>query len=238
VTHSLPASLCPSSALHYAVFNSAQGPGLRCQIQPQRYSCDPHAGQFVATGSDDMAVKLLSVELMTLHSDRNSDDSEAPSKPVLKTFYDHESAVHDLDFHPFLPHLISGSKDCTIKFYEYEKNGARRSFRFLQDTHSVNSVHFHPTGDYIVAGTEHHMIRIHDVNTFQCYTACIPEEHHTAAVNSVRFAPEASYFASGSLDGNVKIWVLLLLTTGLGQQPLREYIAEASRWPRSYFSGI
>ncbi|GKE86120.1 cleavage stimulation factor subunit 50, partial [Tanacetum coccineum] len=37
------------------------------------------------------------------------------------------------------------------------------------DTHNVRSVSFHPSGDFLLAVTDHHVPHLYDVNTFQCY---------------------------------------------------------------------
>lgn len=66
-------------------------------------------------------------------------DDFAPSRPVLRTFYDHSATVSDLDFHPTKSVLVSASKDCTIRFYEYKANG-KRAFTCIQDTHPVRTI--------------------------------------------------------------------------------------------------
>ena len=99
----------------------------------------------------------------------------------------------------------------------------------LQDTHNVYSAAFHPSGDYVVAGTEHHMVRklqsccwsvaedcvtslclaqahIYDVESLQCFTPSVSESHHVGGINQVRCAADGKQFATAGKDGTVKLW--------------------------------
>jgi len=145
---------------------------------------------------------------MKAYNQTKNESSEdfAPQRPVIRTFYDHAQPISDIDFHPGSPVLVSCSRDCTIKFYDYKKLAAKRAFRYLQDTHNVRSVAIHPCGDFVLAGTDHPMVRLYDVNTFQCYTGAMLQDHHTAPVNQARYTPDGTIFASCSKDGSVKLW--------------------------------
>eukprot|EP01089_Gocevia_fonbrunei_P017813 TRINITY_DN5895_c0_g1_i2.p1 TRINITY_DN5895_c0_g1~~TRINITY_DN5895_c0_g1_i2.p1 ORF type:complete len:400 (+),score=79.99 TRINITY_DN5895_c0_g1_i2:169-1368(+) len=176
--------------------------GCRCA----RFSPD---GKLVATGSIDTSIKLIDVDKMKNYNASKTESSSeeyAQARPVMRTFYDHALPVNDIDFHPHSPILISCSKDATIKFYDYSKPTVKKAFRYLQDTHPLRSVHFHPSGDYIAAASDHHMIRIYDVNTFQAYTGADSTQNHVSAINQVRFAKEGNIFASCSKDGSIKLW--------------------------------
>ena len=64
-------------------------------------------------------------------------------------------AVVALDFHPTVSVLASGSKDCTVKFFDYSKPSAKRSYRAIQEVAGIRCLNFHPSGDYMLVGTEH-----------------------------------------------------------------------------------
>ncbi|KAN0031724.1 hypothetical protein ACTFIV_005590 [Dictyostelium citrinum] len=164
-------------------------------------------GKFVATGSSDTSIKLLDVNKMRNYNQTKNETTEdsAPSRPVIRTFYDHTMPINDLDFHPSAPILSSASKDGTIRFYDY-KSSLKRSFKYIQDTHGIRSINFHPCGDLILAGTDHQMIRLYNVNTFQSFTARKINEHHHGPINQVRFSLDGSIFASCSKDNTIKIW--------------------------------
>lgn len=62
-------------------------------------------------------------------------------------------AVLALDFHPTVSVLASGSRDCTVKFFDYSKPSVKRSYRVITDVVGINCLHFHPSGDFMLVGT-------------------------------------------------------------------------------------
>ncbi|XP_038687760.1 cleavage stimulation factor subunit 50 isoform X2 [Tripterygium wilfordii] len=167
-----------------------------------RFSPD---GRFVATGSADTSIKLF--EISKVKQMMLPDTKDAPVRPVIRTFYDHIQPINDLDFHPHNTILISGAKDHTIKFFDFSKATAKRAFRFLQDTHNVRSVNFHPSGDFLLAGTDHPIPHLYDVNTFQCYlSANVPDIGVNGAINQVRYSSTGSLYVTASKDGAVRLW--------------------------------
>eukprot|EP00771_Trimastix_marina_P002014 gnl/Trimastix_PCT/3123.p1 GENE.gnl/Trimastix_PCT/3123~~gnl/Trimastix_PCT/3123.p1 ORF type:complete len:490 (-),score=134.27 gnl/Trimastix_PCT/3123:250-1719(-) len=127
-------------------------------------------------------------------------------KPVLKTFYDHTEAIVDLAFHPNEPLLCSGSADRTIKLFPINKPSMKRAKCTINDTHEVRSLTFHPSGDYLVVGTEHPILRIYDVRTLSCYCCPNAPDHHQAPITHVRYSPTAAVYASADTDGVVHLW--------------------------------
>nr|CAG8435307.1 2069_t:CDS:10 [Entrophospora candida] len=99
-------------------------------------------------------------------------------RPVIRTLYDHLGPVNDLSFHP---------------------NGLVLA--------SLKSIAFHPSGDYILAGTDNESVRVYDVKKFQCFTASTsPSDIHKDGITKVRFSSNGSQFVTSSLDGSIKIW--------------------------------
>lgn len=58
--------------------------------------------------------------------------------------------------------------------------------QLTKDSHNVRSIHFHPSGDFLVAGTDQNVIKLYDVHTTQCYVGSRPNDHHVAPINQVR----------------------------------------------------
>ncbi|MBA0604514.1 hypothetical protein Godav_017169 [Gossypium davidsonii] len=167
-----------------------------------RFSPD---GKFVATGSADTSIKLF--EISKIKQMMLPDSKEGPVRPVIRTFYDHVQPINDLDFHPQSTVLISGAKDNTIKFFDFSKATAKRAFRVIQDTHNVRSVSFHPSGDFLLAGTDHPIAHLYDVNTFQCYlSANTPEIGVNGAINQVRYSSTGGMYVTASKDGAIRLW--------------------------------
>ncbi|KAJ4713229.1 cleavage stimulation factor subunit 50 [Melia azedarach] len=167
-----------------------------------RFSPD---GRFVATGSADTSIKLF--EVAKIKQMMLPDSRDGPVRPVIRTFYDHIQPINDLDFHPQNTVLISGGKDHTIKFFDFSKATAKRAFRVIQDTHNVRSISFHPSGDFLLAGTDHQIAHLYDVNTFQCYlSANVPEIGVNGAINQVRYSSTGSMYVTASKDGAIRLW--------------------------------
>ncbi|KAH9383837.1 hypothetical protein HPB48_025607 [Haemaphysalis longicornis] len=51
--------------------------------------------------------------------------------PVIRTLYDHIEEVTCLEFHPREQVLASGSRDYTVKFFDYSKPSVKRAFKTI-----------------------------------------------------------------------------------------------------------
>ncbi len=60
----------------------------------------------------------------------------------------------------------------------------------VSDTHPVKSVSFHPSGDFVLAGTDHFMIRVYDVNTMQPYVSTQVDDQHLGGITQVRYSAD------------------------------------------------
>jgi cleavage stimulation factor subunit 1 len=86
------------------------------------------------------------------------------------------------------------------------KPSAKKSFRYFEDQVAVLSICFHPSGDFIIAGTQHPSPRIYDVHSLACFIPTTSSSSHEGWINCVRYAPDGDTFASAGSDGTVKIW--------------------------------
>lgn len=74
--------------------------------------------------------------------------------PVIRNLYDHSDAVLSLSFHPTVSVLASGGCDNSIKFFDYSKPSVKKAYRSIIEVASIRCLAYHPSGDYILAGTE------------------------------------------------------------------------------------
>jgi len=166
-------------------------------------------GNLVATGSVDASIKILDVDRMLAKSDPDSVEIHPDSvmgHPVIRTLYDHLEEISCLEFHPREQILISGSRDTNIKLFDYSKTTAKKAFKTHTDAEPITSMSIHPTGDYLLAGTEGPALRVIDLATCCCFVAPRVSDHHTKGITSVRYAADGRMYCSSGKDGDIKIW--------------------------------
>ena len=83
-------------------------------------------------------------------SGSQTDSAAAVDHPVIRTLYDHLEEVTCLAFHPREQLLISGSKDYTVKVFDWSKSSAKKAIKTIQEVEWVRCLGLHPTGDWLV----------------------------------------------------------------------------------------
>lgn len=158
-----------------------------------------HDGDMIAYGCEDGRVKIWNKNVNNMfllegsHSDR-----------VWSVAFNHDGTK-----------IASGGKDRIIKIWDV---GTRKVIKDLTDDESVSlntdvlSVAFNNISNKIVSGSKNSKIKIWDLIIDTENVPPVPPvppivlSGHTARVNSVRFSPDGTLFASGSEDGTVKLW--------------------------------
>eukprot|EP00850_Spirogloea_muscicola_P005997 SM000028S10091 [mRNA] locus=s28:337465:340836:+ [translate_table: standard] len=172
----------------------------------------------------DTAMLLRGVQVEALRAQfAPTEEGSLVERPKIRVYLDHAQSaasadgclgpgsggasaaqqINDADFHPTTPILISAADDSTIKFFDFRYT-ARRAFRVIQDTHRVKSVAFHPCGEYVLAGTEHALLHLYDVNTFKCFLSAAVQPPHIGG--TVRYSQTGAAYASCHKDGAVRLW--------------------------------
>lgn len=126
--------------------------------------------------------------------------------PVIRTLYDHSEEVTYLEFHPTAPVLASASQDMTIKFYDYMRANAKRAHKTIQEASIIRCFTFHPSGNYMLVGCQQPTLRLYDVNTCQSYVSSNPLDQHAEPITMIDYNKTASFYVTGSKDGDIKIW--------------------------------
>ncbi|XP_035697742.1 cleavage stimulation factor subunit 1-like isoform X7 [Branchiostoma floridae] len=202
-------TISPEAALYETCYVTSH----KAQCRASAFTCD---GQLIATGSVDASIKVLDVDRMLAKSAQAPEQAaqETPQQnmenhPVIRTLYDHIEEVTCLDYHPQYPNvqlLASGSKDYTVKFFDFTKPSVKRATKSIQEADVVRCLSFHPSGDFILVGTQHPTLRLYDSNTLQCFVSCNPADQHKAAISAVKYSPNANLYVSCSKDGDIKVW--------------------------------
>ena len=203
-SHAQPAAVAshPSHPSHPA-FPAYLSPFMTTHKGPVRASAfhrdSVHTSQqLLATGSDDCTIKVFSVDALL-------GSGSAAGDPLIRTYYDHAEAVTSLNFHPTEPFLISTSTDRTIKFFQYSNATYRRAYTALHDAFAVRDAAVHPSGDWLIAATDHPVVRLYDLHTLQCFMAPEAAGQHADAVRSVAWSDDGALYVSASSDGHVKV---------------------------------
>jgi len=162
-------------------------------------------GSLCATGSTDASIKILDVERMLAKSNMDAKGGEH-GHPVIRTLYDHVDEVTCLKFHPKEAILASGSRDCSVKIFDYSKASAKKAMRTITDAEQISDIAFHPTGDYLLVGCEQPVIRVYDVSTGQCFVGQSFMSQHQDIITGVQWSADGKLYVSASADGNIKVW--------------------------------
>ncbi len=142
-------------------------------------------GQFIASSSHDKTVKLWN---------RNTGE-------LLQTFSGHQDAVLSVSFSPDGQFIASSSQDKTIKLWNPDGT--------LIDTlnghnNAVWIVGFSPDG-MMVSGSDDYQIKFWKQSD-SSYKLFQTLKHHQAPVNTISFSPDGQRMASGSSNGEIKLW--------------------------------
>jgi len=164
-------------------------------------------GSLFATGSEDSSIKILDVDKIVGRSKQDlAEGSSDVHHPVIRTLYDHVSDVTAVAFHPREQVIISGSRDLTMKIFDYSKTAVKRAMRTIYEVAPIHALSFHPSGEYILTATNHPTLRLYNVETQQCFVSPMPRDQHTGSIMDVHYSYDARMFVTASQDGDVKIW--------------------------------
>ncbi|KAN0107633.1 hypothetical protein V8E52_009952, partial [Russula decolorans] len=115
----------------------------------------------------------------------------------------HTGGVLSVAFSQDGKHIVSGSKDETIRVWDAD-TGDVVSGPFKGHTGSVFSVAFSQDGKHIVSGSFDRTIRVWDADTGDVVSGSFIG--HTGSVFSVAFSQDGKRIVSGSEDNTIRVW--------------------------------
>lgn len=151
--------------------------------------------------------------------------NEVTELAMVRRFSGHTQSVEVMRFHPSQPLLLTGGREGDLYLRQYAHPNSTDVWKF-HDNYPIRSAGFHPSGEYIVFGTDHQVLRMMNVRTEKVMTppgtyvsgggssagmgdgVRKPSDkalQHAAALTSVCFSPDGRTVASASLDG---AWIL------------------------------
>lgn len=173
---------------------------------PTRVACFTPDGKLCATGSVDASLKIMDVERMVHKSQQQQNNQHVENHPVIRTLYDHLDSITALSFHPVTTHLVSGSKDCTVKIFDFTKASVKKAIKSVDEGAAIRCMSFHQSGDYLLIANDHPVIRMYDYETLKCFVASNNLSQHKSSVLALCWNSDATMYASCSSDGSIKLW--------------------------------
>ncbi|AMD22944.1 HHR175Cp [Eremothecium sinecaudum] len=149
----------------------------------------PKSAHLFASGGNDNTVRLWD-----MYHDRG----------LLRDYCGHSKPIRDISFSPSGAQLASSSYDGSVKIWDTETGDVKH--RILP--HAIpNCISFHPiNGNELIVGLSNSEIKHYDLRTSGKNAVIQTYDHHTSAVNALKYFPDGSKFISSSDDKTVRIW--------------------------------
>lgn len=126
--------------------------------------------------------------------------------PLVLVMSNHEDSVLSLSFSADSGHIVSGSKDRTVRVWD-ATSGAQILPALVGHEGPVSSVLFSPDGTRIVSGSHDKTIRVWDATSGNGILP--PFKGHTLSIRAVAISSDGIRIASGSDDTSVRIWDMI-----------------------------
>jgi WD40 repeat protein len=126
---------------------------------------------------------------------------------ILQTFDSSvKGRVQAISFSPNGKFLVSGSSRGVIRLWNWQEKRLLISLKANDNVSFVESLAFSPDSQKLVVGESSGAIKIYDINDQGIYQAYDILASKWGGICSINFSSHREIFASGSSDGEVKIW--------------------------------
>jgi len=146
-----------------------------------KYSPD---GKTIATGSDDLTVKLW----------------DSQSGKLLHSLEGHKEKITKIEFSPDGKKIVSGSWDNTAKIWEVISG---KLLLTIKHKYWASDVHFSADGNRVLTASNDNIVRMWNATDGKLI---FETEGHKGGVNNVSFSPDGTTFLSASADMTAKVW--------------------------------
>eukprot|EP01061_Rhynchopus_euleeides_P012996 TRINITY_DN22808_c0_g1_i1.p1 TRINITY_DN22808_c0_g1~~TRINITY_DN22808_c0_g1_i1.p1 ORF type:complete len:473 (+),score=174.33 TRINITY_DN22808_c0_g1_i1:71-1420(+) len=175
------------------------------EVRSMTFSPD---GQYVVAGDAAGTMQLYLAERMMQPRGEAKTHNDSG---IARKYEGNGFSVEDITFHPESPLLVNGTRDGKINFYNYWKPRDKRPVTTLDGDYMIRSLAMHPTGHYLLAGTESPAVRLWDIERKRAFTPPMridtakPGELDGGMINAVDYSPDGRSFVTGSSDGSLTI---------------------------------
>eukprot|EP01059_Diplonema_ambulator_P008069 TRINITY_DN17595_c0_g1_i3.p1 TRINITY_DN17595_c0_g1~~TRINITY_DN17595_c0_g1_i3.p1 ORF type:complete len:253 (+),score=37.70 TRINITY_DN17595_c0_g1_i3:83-760(+) len=121
-------------------------------IRSAQFSQD---GQYLVAGDASGTTQLYLISKMLSYK---GEAKTASTTALARIFDENTHSVEDVQFSPRTPDIVTGSKDGTIRLFNYTQPRSKRSIAVFKDDHGVNAIAMHPSGFHILSGVDHPVV--------------------------------------------------------------------------------
>eukprot|EP00055_Hartaetosiga_balthica_P006617 m.21103 g.21103 ORF g.21103 m.21103 type:complete len:489 (+) comp5325_c0_seq2:103-1569(+) len=179
----------PSTAITYKEVNSVR---QSANCTAAAFSCD---GSIVAIGAADGLTRIYDMDKIV------SDHSQEVLCVIPSEAF---APVSSIAISPNVALVAVGFQSGELRVYSIS-TGSPRLETTQEDFYKMNSLDFHPSGQFLLVATSHTNVRMFHTKTWACYTATTSAPH-TAPLTQARYNHNATKYASSDLAGCIKLW--------------------------------
>ena len=161
-------------------------------------------GEYVVAGDAAGSMQFYQCETMINHRGEAKTHSDTA---IARKYEGNGFSIEDIVFHPDTALIAAGTREGKIHFYNYWKPRDKTPVRTLDDEYMVRCLSMHPSGQFLLSGTEHTAPRLWDIERKSAFIPPVAtNEVNTGMINSTDFSPDGRTFVAASVDGSVTIY--------------------------------
>ena len=128
-------------------------------------------------------------------------------------FFKINQAVNELDFHPLASqsqkdnYIACCNDNGEILFFNFHKQTSQNASILICENFGINTISYHGSGDYILAGGNSSYVRLYDIRKQQGYIGKNKNSSSDNYIKQIRYQPhDGNVFASCSMAGDIRLY--------------------------------